>query len=158
MPQCSAICGELIPEAPYATDLYLSHIIPFLDPDSARNVSDYNDTDTDDGDFLIAGDRLVYHCRTPYWAVHGGVDEFTDEFMCTDEGVLNTPESASAWPVCKQQYNMVILGVELMLDRYDRRISDRYKLIDFREEDAQKEVVSLADYFIEVTVPTMCGK
>ena len=51
---------------------------------------------------------------------------------------------------------MVILGVEAMLDRYDRRISDRYKLIDYREEDNQKQIVHLSNYFVEVSIPTIC--
>ena len=53
---------------------------------------------------------------------------------------------------------MVIQAVELMLDRYDRRISDRYKLIEFREEDNQREVEALSDYFLNVTIPVMCGE
>ena len=52
---------------------------------------------------------------------------------------------------------MVITAVELMLDRYDRRISDRYKLIDYRERDNKREVVSLSNYMLEVTLPVALG-
>jgi len=53
---------------------------------------------------------------------------------------------------------VVILGVELMLDRYDRRISDRYKLIDYRETDNEKQIAGLTNHFVSVSVPVMCGK
>lgn len=44
-----------------------------------------------------------------------------------------------------------------MLDRYDRRISDRYKLIDYRERDNKREIVSLNNYMLEVTLPVALG-
>ena len=54
-------------------------------------------------------------------------------------------------------FPVVITAVELMLDRYDRRISDRYKLIDYRERDNKREVVSLSNYMLEVTLPVALG-
>ena len=45
-----------------------------------------------------------------------------------------------------------------MLDKYDRRISDRYKLIDFRAEDFKSNIISDENYFLSITIPTMCGK
>ena len=45
-----------------------------------------------------------------------------------------------------------------MLDNYDRSISDRYKLIDYRESDYEAEVAGLTDYFITVSIPVMCGE
>ena len=48
---------------------------------------------------------------------------------------------------------MVIRAAELMLDRFDRRISDRYKMIDYREEDNLKQVVEKGDWIITVTLP-----
>ena len=40
-----------------------------------------------------------------------------------------------------------------MLDRFDRRISDRYKMIDYREEDNLKRVIEEGDWIITVTLP-----
>ena len=48
---------------------------------------------------------------------------------------------------------MVIRAAELMLDRFDRRISDRYKMIDYREEDNLKRVIEEGDWIITVTLP-----
>ena len=53
---------------------------------------------------------------------------------------------------------VVIRAVETMLDRYDRRISDRYKMIDYQEQDNQKEIIVLSNYFLNTTVPTIMGK
>lgn len=45
-----------------------------------------------------------------------------------------------------------------MLDRFDRRISDRYKLIDYKEEDDQKEIIYFSnEFFAEISVPIMSG-
>lgn len=53
--------------------------------------------------------------------------------------------------------SVVITGVELMLDRFDQRISDRYKLIDFQEEDNKKLIESSTNWFLSMTVPVVCG-
>ena len=53
---------------------------------------------------------------------------------------------------------VVIRAVEAMLDRYDRKISDRYKMIDYQEQDNQKEIIVLSNYFLNTTVPTILGK
>ena len=45
-----------------------------------------------------------------------------------------------------------------MLDRFDRRISDRYKMIDYREEDNAKKVVDENDWIIQVTLPVALGE
>ena len=53
----------------------------------------------------------------------------------------------------------MITAVELMLERFDRRISDRYKLIDYKEDDFQKEIVYFSSsYFAGTTVPIVLGK
>ena len=53
---------------------------------------------------------------------------------------------------------VVIRAVEAMLDRYDRKISDRYKMIDYQEQDNQKEIIVLSNYFLNTTVPTILGR
>ena len=53
---------------------------------------------------------------------------------------------------------MVIRAAELMLDRFDRRISDRYKMIDYREEDNLKRVIEEGDWIITVTLPVALSK
>ena len=45
-----------------------------------------------------------------------------------------------------------------MLDRYDRKISDRYKMIDYQDQDNQKEIIVLSNYFLNTTVPTIMGR
>ena len=55
-------------------------------------------------------------------------------------------------------FQVVIRAVEAMLDRYDRKISDRYKMIDYQEQDNQKEIIVLSNYFLNTTVPTILGK
>ena len=52
---------------------------------------------------------------------------------------------------------MVIRAAELMLDRFDRRISDRYKMIDYRGEDNAKKVVEEQNWVIVVTLPVALG-
>ena len=53
---------------------------------------------------------------------------------------------------------VVIRAAELMLDRFDRRISDRYKMIDYREEDNAKRVVDDNDWMIQMTLPVALGE
>ena len=53
----------------------------------------------------------------------------------------------------------MINAVELMLDSFDQKISDRYKLIDYRETDFQKTIVFFASaYFVQFTIPVFLGK
>ena len=47
---------------------------------------------------------------------------------------------------------MVIRAVEMLLDKYDRKISDRYKMIDYQEQDNQKEIIQLSNKFLNVTI------
>ena len=47
--------------------------------------------------------KLRYECKTEYWGVNGGVDTYHDEFQCTDEGKLNTPQEGEEWPFCEPQ-------------------------------------------------------
>ena len=56
---------------------------------------------------------------------------------------------------------VVIRAVEAMLDRYDRKILQveyRYKMIDYQEQDNQKEIIVLSNYFLNTTVPTILGR
>ena len=53
---------------------------------------------------------------------------------------------------------VVIRAAELMLDRFDRRISDRYKMIDYREEDNAKKVDYEDNWIIQVTLPVALGE
>ncbi len=55
------------------------------------------------------------------------------------------------------EFLVIVLAVELMLDAYDRAISDRYKLIDYREADSSAEVAGLSDFFFSVSIPCMLG-
>jgi hypothetical protein len=55
-------------------------------------------------------------------------------------------------------FAVVITAVELMLDAFDRKISDRYKMIDYREDDNQKTIIHFSsDYFTTVSIPIMLG-
>ena len=53
---------------------------------------------------------------------------------------------------------VVIRAAELMLDRFDRRISDRYKMIDYRQEDKAKKIVDDENWIITVTLPVALGE
>ena len=55
-------------------------------------------------------------------------------------------------------FAVVIAGVQLMLEWYDTSISDRYKLIDFKDSDNMKEVVMPINYFTSITIPVLIGK
>ena len=54
-------------------------------------------------------------------------------------------------------FAVVIAGVQLMLEWYDTSISDRYKLIDFKDSDNMKEVVMPINYFTSITIPVLIG-
>lgn len=154
VPKCASICKQFLPEADFESDLLLQKVIPIRDPTNPVDYTEYNKTSS----FLYSGDKLLYVCKTEYWGVHGGTDEFHDEFGCTDEGFLNTPQGSDfedPWPHCAPQQQMVVTAVEKMLDRFDRRISDRFKLIEFREIDNEREIVQLSNYVLEVTLPVV---
>ncbi len=104
---------------------------------------------------MYAGDKIVYKCRTPLWGLHGGGDVTLDVYGCTQEGTLDLPDptKGEVWPKCHPQQDMIITAAEMMLDRFDRMISDRYKMIDYREEDNQKQVVGSGNYLLQVTLP-----
>ncbi len=154
-------------------------MLPFDNPSEKLDYLLFNESDR----HLFAGDRLNYSCGTKFWSINGGVDTYHDQFMCTDLGVLNTPDESNGetWPTCQPQTEskshemcvryvddinqepiirdaVVVLAVQLMLEKYDRRISDRYKLIDFRELDNQRETTHLDDYFYTISIPVVCCK
>lgn len=55
-------------------------------------------------------------------------------------------------------FKVIVLAVELMLDSADRAISDRYKLIDYKEQDNENEVSGLTDYFLTVSLPVIMSE
>jgi hypothetical protein len=131
---------------------------------------------------MFAGDILVYRCRTSKWGVSGGLDEVLDVFGCAQDGLLDTPDvkKGEEWPRCSPQQDseeknrntfgtlltvtffafflVIIMAAEMMLDKFDRRISDRFKMIDYREEDNQKKIVSRNNFLIGVTLPVVISK
>ena len=50
---------------------------------------------------------------------------------------------------------MIIQAAEVILNKYDLRISNRYKLINYEEEDAVRNLKIGPDHFLEVTVPAV---
>ena len=50
---------------------------------------------------------------------------------------------------------MIIQAAEVILNKYDLRISDRYKLINYEEQDAKANLKVGPDHFLEVTVPAV---
>ena len=57
----------------------------------------------------------------------------------------------------KQYFSVVITAVEMMLDKFDRRISDRFKIIDYKEEDNAKLVSALPNHITNVALPVALG-
>ena len=50
------------------------------------------------------------------------------------------------------------MAVETMLEEADRKLSNRYKLIDYREDDHQKTIIFFSStFFAEVSIPVMLG-
>ena len=95
-------------------------------------------------------------------------------FRCTNEGIYDTPGPNDPWPSCTPQqeskyltentdfsiqlciFSVVILAVEQMLGNFDQQISDRYKLIDYKEDDDEKQIIYFSSlYFAEVTLPVV---
>merc|ERR1719400_2077414 len=77
-------------------------------------------------------------------------------FVVQTNGVFNVPLHPEDWPRCSPQQGMVIAAAELMLQRFDRKISDRYKLIGYKEDDFQKEIIYFSSsYFTNVTIPVL---
>ena len=50
---------------------------------------------------------------------------------------------------------MIIQAAEVILNKYDLRISNRYKLINYEEEDAVANLRVGPDHFLEVTLPAV---
>ena len=53
---------------------------------------------------------------------------------------------------------VIITAVEMMLDKFDRKISDRYKIIGYKDDDNAKLVSSLPNHISNVAVPVALGK
>eukprot|EP00095_Tigriopus_kingsejongensis_P008505 maker-scaffold181_size278858-snap-gene-0.13 protein:Tk08505 transcript:maker-scaffold181_size278858-snap-gene-0.13-mRNA-1 annotation:"von willebrand factor type egf and pentraxin domain-containing protein 1-like" len=154
VPKCASICREFLPEATFESDLLLQSVIPVKNATHLVDYQMYNKSSS----FMYAGDKLMYVCQTEHWGINGGVDVAHDEFGCTGDGILNTPRGMAfkdPWPHCAPQQQMVIGAVGKMLDRFDRRISDRYKLIQFRETDNDREINQLSNFLMEVTLPVV---
>ena len=89
---------------------------------------------------------------------------------------LNTAreDEKEPWPVCKPQvyseltfddhvcqmiitYNLcssvIINAAELMLIKYDFKISNRYKLIRYEDDDATAKLKIGQNHFVEITLP-----
>jgi len=119
----------------------------------------------DDVRQIWENDKLVYKCKEEQFGIMGGVDRQLDMYRCQKSGEYNTPAGVNVpdgvapqpWQKCEPQRYMVINAVENMLHKYDQRLSNRYKIIKFQAEDAQKEIVNLSDHFTEVTIPAVAG-
>jgi len=107
-------------------------------------------------EFIWAGDRLVYGCRQKNYGVEGGADITLDRYMCTNYTNFDTPQEAGRWPVCRPQAHMIIDAVERMLEKYDVKVENRYKLIRYQEEDGKDSIV-INDHMMNVTVPTVAS-
>ena len=55
-------------------------------------------------------------------------------------------------------FSVITTAVEQMLDKFDRQLADRYKLITYRDADNAKLVSVLPNHFMGVSVPTILGK
>ena len=53
---------------------------------------------------------------------------------------------------------VVIDAVEQMLMDADRRISDRFIMLDYKHDDNEKRIANLPNYFWSVTLPVILGK
>jgi hypothetical protein len=51
----------------------------------------------------------------------------------------------------------VISGVLMKLNWYDSTLSDRYKLIEYRDSDNMAKVVEPINYFTNVSIPVFVG-
>lgn len=150
---CVAVCDQTkIPIPGLDTGLVLHGILGH----SAKRVKLVQDIEPTE--FIWANDRLVYKCREKNYGIEGGADVTLDRYQCTNQTVYNAPidgqPNTGTWPKCKPQTYMVIEGVERMLEKYDERIENRYKLIRYQEEDAQ-EHITLNNHVLNVTVPTV---
>jgi len=115
-------------------------------------------------EFVWDGDALVYSCKEPKYGILGGMDKVLDMYTCKGEtGMYDVPnglnmeneDEQQPWPVCQPQRYMVIDAVEIMLAKYDFRISNRYKLIRYEADDAKANLRPGRDHFIEVTIPAV---
>ncbi len=52
---------------------------------------------------------------------------------------------------------VVVMAAEQMLASYDLSISNKYKLIDYRQDDLNK-VATAVSYFSQVTIPVIIGE
>lgn len=54
-------------------------------------------------------------------------------------------------------FSVVISGVLMKLNWYDSTLSDRYKLIEYRDSDNMAKVVEPINYFTNVSIPVFIG-
>ena len=115
-----------------------------------------------------------------------GPDSYHDAFKCTANGVYDTPSDEDdpprEWPACKNQsdsktifstdcrmpyqapsyfslyLSVIVTAVEIMLDKFDRKISDRFKIIGYKDDDNAKLVSSLPNHISNVAVPVALGR
>ena len=52
---------------------------------------------------------------------------------------------------------VIVTAVEMMLDKFDRRISDRFKIIGYKDDDNAKLVSALPDHIANVALPVTIG-
>ena len=54
--------------------------------------------------------------------------------------------------------SVIVTAVEIMLDKFDRKISDRFKIIGYKDDDNAKLVSSLPNHISNVAVPVALGR
>jgi hypothetical protein len=54
-------------------------------------------------------------------------------------------------------FAVVIRGVQMKLNWYDSTLSDRFKLIEYRDTDNMAKVVQPINYFTNVSIPVFVG-
>jgi len=117
-----------------------------------------------DHEFMWNEDRLVYECKEERHGIGGGSDNSIDMYKCQDNGKYNTPAGMNRllewerepWPQCLPQRYMVIDAVEIMLARYDFKLSNRFKMIKYEADDALAMLRPGEDHLVNTTIPVVC--
>ncbi|CAB4069051.1 unnamed protein product [Lepeophtheirus salmonis] len=105
---------------------------------------------------LISPPNYTYfELKVPEWGINGGLDTQYDAVRCLNNSIIDAP--IHAWPRCTARTHLINTGISVLLDRSDRKLSEKNKLMRYASLDSLMDILDYQDYIAYVTLPIVLG-
>ncbi|XP_071746806.1 uncharacterized protein [Lepeophtheirus salmonis] len=154
LPKCIPICQQKLISPPNYTYFELKGVLPIRDQESMIDISNYNGS-KEEVIPIYSGDKFIYICTVPEWGINGGLDTQYDAVHCSNNSIIDVP--THAWPRCTARTHLINTGISVLLDRSDRKLSEKNKLMRYASLDSLMDILDYQDYIAYVTLPIVLG-